>query len=494
LPVFPRNSSVLNASWGDFDKDGDLDLIVGGWWPGGAGQQQLLLRNDAGQFVNAGAQVGIQYSNIYVIDPIWVDYDNDGDLDLWMGAGGNDVNLLFRNDNGQFVEVTSTSGIEVQNDVASEWADVDNDGDLDLYVAEWLFSPFNEHHLFRNDGSGKFVDIAPALGLNVIVDAPSLNWGDYDNDGDLDLLLAAGPQAQAAQQTSRGGPDGLMKVAIDTVSRLYRNELANTGVLKFTEVGFDVGLKKAEFDTRAALWGDYNNDGFLDLLMAGSSPENVAVLRNTPNPNHWVTIKLVGLGPPTGSNRDGIGARVRAVAGNLKQIREVSGGGPGRFSCPTIWQHFGFGSATKIDTLIVWWPRGKVDVVTNLPVDKFYTFREGTGVTGISEGAPKSIPAQFSLEQNYPNPFNPTTTIRFSLPQRGFATLKVFDVLGREVATLVNEWREAGTYDVQFDIHHSSRQVGNIFPSGVYFYRLTVTPIVANSPSYVQTRKMTLVK
>jgi len=75
-----------------------------------------------------------------------------------------------------------------------------------------------------------------------------------------------------------------------------------------------------------------------------------------------------------------------------------------------------------------------------------------------------AIPTSYSLSQNYPNPFNPTTNVQFSIIKVQFVTLKVFDMLGKEVATLVNETLEPGTYETTFD--------GSQFPSGVYFAKL----------------------
>jgi hypothetical protein len=85
-------------------------------------------------------------------------------------------------------------------------------------------------------------------------------------------------------------------------------------------------------------------------------------------------------------------------------------------------------------------------------------------------------PMTFSLQQNYPNPFNPSTTIRFSLPQREFVTLEVFDVLGRRVALLVNEWKDAGNHSITFDTRHSTF---DIVSSGVYYYRIAAGNVVA---------------
>jgi len=85
-----------------------------------------------------------------------------------------------------------------------------------------------------------------------------------------------------------------------------------------------------------------------------------------------------------------------------------------------------------------------------------------------------AAPKTFSLEQNYPNPFNPTTTISYRLSANSFTTLKVYDALGREVATLVNEQQEAGSYSVKFSAEGGSASGGNVsnLASGIYFYRL----------------------
>ena len=89
------------------------------------------------------------------------------------------------------------------------------------------------------------------------------------------------------------------------------------------------------------------------------------------------------------------------------------------------------------------------------------------------------IPDEFALMQNYPNPFNPSTTIRYSIPEASFATVKVYDMLGKEVATLVNEEQSAGNYEVDFNAAGLS--------SGMYFYKL-------QTDNFVETKKMLLLK
>ena len=89
------------------------------------------------------------------------------------------------------------------------------------------------------------------------------------------------------------------------------------------------------------------------------------------------------------------------------------------------------------------------------------------------------IPNSYSLSQNYPNPFNPTTKINFALPKQGLVTLKIYDVLGREVRTLVNEVKSAGQFSVDFSASE--------FSSGVYFYKL-------ESGTFSETKRMMLIK
>ena len=96
------------------------------------------------------------------------------------------------------------------------------------------------------------------------------------------------------------------------------------------------------------------------------------------------------------------------------------------------------------------------------------------------------IPATYSLNQNYPNPFNPTTVISFQLTIAGQTTLKVYDILGKEVATLVNEKLNPGTYGVSFD--------GSNYSSGVYFYKLAIVDPLRRTDNFVETKKMILNK
>ncbi|MBI3124102.1 MAG: T9SS type A sorting domain-containing protein [Ignavibacteriales bacterium] len=107
--------------------------------------------------------------------------------------------------------------------------------------------------------------------------------------------------------------------------------------------------------------------------------------------------------------------------------------------------------------------------------DRIYKFtKTGSGIEKLDE-----IPTGYDLSQNYPNPFNPTTNIKFSIPEQGFVSLKVYNTLGQEVATLVNEVKSSGSYQVDFNASNLS--------SGIYIYKL-------NTGKVSLSKKMLLVK
>jgi hypothetical protein len=103
--------------------------------------------------------------------------------------------------------------------------------------------------------------------------------------------------------------------------------------------------------------------------------------------------------------------------------------------------------------------------------------------TSVREFPVNELPSNFSLEQNYPNPFNPSTKIKYSVSQSSNVVIKVFDILGNEIETLVNEEKPVGTYEVTW---YAESAVGGL-PTGVYFYQL-------KAGNYISTKKMILLK
>ena len=239
--LFAAGGSFTNA-WGDYDGDGDADLFVGF-----NGTPNRLYRNDAGQFVDVAATVGVADARA-TRAAAWGDYDADGDPDLLLGftAGAGGVLRLYRNDGGRFVDVTRDIGLRTDSGAVRQpaFVDVDGDGDLDLYVA----LRDKPNLLFRND-RGHFTDIAASLGLADPRKSVGGVWFDMDDDGDLDLY--------------QGNMDG-------DANALWRNDGAH-----FVDIAVEAGVAwggrtpndKANGTVRSCV-ADVNNDGRLDLLTA----------------------------------------------------------------------------------------------------------------------------------------------------------------------------------------------------------------------------------
>ena len=200
------------------------------------------------------------------------------------------------------------------------------------------------------------------------------------------------------------------------------------------------------------------------LFSNAQEPDN-GIYRSTDNGDTWQQLAFPG--QATGLNPYSIDANGNLyigvpTAGHL--YRSTDNGG--------TWQEYDSGiTGTPLGTLISMTGYGYAASNSGF-------FRSTSLLTGL-EPLPGNLPAGFELAQNYPNPFNPTTTIGFRIPDYGFVSLKVYDITGREVATLVGENLTAGNYKYTWDAKEAA--------SGVYYYRLSVG-------SEVQTRKMMLVK
>ena len=240
------------GAWGDYDGDGDPDLYVG--YPATAGAPNRLYRNDGGSFSDVAPGLGVDLVGTSR-QPSWVDYDGDGDLDLFV-ALRDQPNRMFRNDGApgdsapvaggapawSFTDVTAESGLgDPRRTVGVAWFDYDRDGDLDVHVSN---QNGDEDAFYRNDGDGTFVDVAPALGMNhpgrgTEYGSVAAAVTDYDNDGDLDLFVAT------------YGPDILW---------------SNNGDGTFTDVT-DPATLGVDYHSTSAVWGDADHNGLPDLVV-----------------------------------------------------------------------------------------------------------------------------------------------------------------------------------------------------------------------------------
>jgi hypothetical protein len=341
-----QTSSVV--AWGDFDRDGYLDCFIGNF----QNNPNSLYRNlGNGTFlkVTAGASVA---DSATAAGAAWVDYNKDGWPDLFVSNFQAGENLLYRNAGlAGFTKMTSVDAGSIITDAdragGCAWGDYDNDGYPDVYLTS-LSNPAQPGWLYHNNGDGTFTHVTdPKTGsiLTDVTKGAGCAWADYDNDGYLDLFVAR----------------------IGYRNLLYHNN--GDGTFTGVETGAPVEDNGAGINSWSVAWGDYNNDGFLDILVAnGGSAVAVAqpnsLYKNNGNANAWIKIRCEG----TASNRSGIGAKVRikaVIAGKeVWQLREISHGG-GWSSSPRE-AHFGLGDATNISTIRIEWPSGTVQTVENV--------------------------------------------------------------------------------------------------------------------------------
>jgi len=366
------SQSAWNMNMVDFDRDGLLDLYLVG------GLSLPVLTNHVYRNLDGRSFVAVPRSDMGDLlkrAPAWdwaswADYDDDGSLDVFAASVTNYTRCqMYRNDgSGRFVSVTNQVTLDAINSLSAAWGDYDNDGRVDLCVCAFAWSDFSgwTSFIYRNLGSGQFE--RASIGLNLGAGSIAA-WGDYDNDGFLDLLITK---------------------ARDRGCSLFRNNGNST----FTRMTNGPIVTNAPLNTWCftAAWFDYDNDGFLDAFVANgadSAPAAVGnyLYHNEGNANAWLKVKLVG----TVSNRDAVGAKVRAkatFAGATRwQRRDIAVG--------DLWSgnnnpiaHFGLADATNVETLRVEWPSGQVTELHNVAVRQSLTITEAPGLraTVLAQG------------------------------------------------------------------------------------------------------------
>ena len=350
-------------AWADFDRDGDLDAYADG----------ILYRNDGSDiFTDVTGAAGINPSG-YLLSATWADTDNDLWPDLYItNNSGNDY-LYHNNGNGTFSDVTSAAGINNGGSGhGATWGDYDNDGDLDLFVA----NNNNEYSvLFRNNGDGTFTNVSEAAGLHDRQgNGTGANWLDYDLDGWLDVFV----------------------VNRDDRNRLYHNNGNGT----FTDYGSAIGAAYNQ-DSDGSAVGDYDNDGDPDIFVVSgtwnwSNTPSRLLQNNLDHTNrHWLKVRLEGIL----SNHTGIGARVVVYTDGPLQTRLIAGS-TGYMSQDAPEALFGLGNYTGIVGVIVYWPSGVMDV-RNVAVDQTIVIAESTpyfhdlGLTSVLPAGERPINIAF---------------------------------------------------------------------------------------------------
>lgn len=363
--------NARSVSFVDCDNDGLLDIFVSNYdleanvdfdRDDNPGQGSVLYRNNGDlTFTDVTEAAGIGRTGL-AFAQTFTDYDNDGDQDLVLVHDVGRI-VLFQNDGRcHFRDVSKEAGFtQTGSWMGVTSGDYDNDGDMDLFVtnvgpAMAMFVPQFPgriqnpmHALYRNNGDGTFVEVARQAGVADAGFGWGCEFGDVDNDGFLDLYLVTNYFFMGVG--NQGGPSLYGRLPEGGVggedSFLFLSNRDGT----FRNVTREAGISNP-FDARGATLADFDGDGFLDVFVANERGP-LKVYRNQRNGNHWLKVRLQG----TRGNRDAIGARVRVVADGSAQIREVSGGSSYK-SQQSFELQFGLGRRRHVDLVEVLFPGG----------------------------------------------------------------------------------------------------------------------------------------
>ena len=377
FPSYPSQ----NSAWGDYDNDGDLDLYACNEsepdddfdttsfkYP-----SQLFQNNGDETFTDISGKANVKNFG-YCKGSSWGDYDNDGDLDLYISNFASENRLYKNNGNGTFTDIAKD--LKIQHPISSftTWFwDYNNDGWLDIFVAGYgsdvkdVASSYLgiEHNgtsmkLYKNDQSGGFIDITENANLNNIHLTMAANYGDFNNDGWLDIYLGT----------------GYPSYDVITPNIAYLNNQGND----FIDVTFELGLGQLH-KGHGISFGDIDRDGDQDIFtqIGGFYPGDGFynfLYKNHHKENNWISIKLQG----SNSNSQGIGTRIKVITltknNTLEEIYSTVSSG-GSFGASTFEQHIGIGSSKEIKEIHINWPASsKLQIFKNVPINRSILIEE----------------------------------------------------------------------------------------------------------------------
>jgi enediyne biosynthesis protein E4 len=401
-----EKAGLLHAGirWGagctfvDYDRNGFLDLCVSNYlefdmnkvpkpgesaycnWKGipvncgprglPPGSVNLYHNNGDGTFTDVSVKSGVSKAKgSYCMTTVAADFDNDGWTDIYVACDSTPSFLLKNNHDSTFTDIGLESGVALNEDGMEQAGmglgigDYNLDGNLDILKTHFAD---DTAVLYRNDGKGNFEDVTNSAGLGV--ETRFISWGagifDLDNDGYPDLFWVTGSVYPEIEKTLPNYPFRSPRIVFRNLKNGKFEELLD-------QAGPGVAAAHA---SRGCAFGDFDNDGDLDVLVMNLN-EPPSLLRNDmKGDNHWVKVKLVG----TKSNRTAIGARVTARYGGNVQVQEVLSQAS-FYSANDLRLHFGLGPAQKVD-LDIRWPNGGTERIANVPEDRLVVIREGAGI------------------------------------------------------------------------------------------------------------------
>lgn len=369
-------SFSTGVCFGDFNADGFPDAYIGNYFHEFKGELNeindativnanstakghLLINKNGQSFENVYKEYGLDHRG-FGFGGLFTDFDNDGDLDILVNHDFGykaKPNYLLQNNypKATFDYVGKELDMDLRiNAMTSAVGDYDNNGLLDYFITNIRFN-----HFMVNQGIGKpFINQSKELGTKLFKISWGANFADFDQDGDLDLFVA----------------NGDLNPNCTPMNNFY---FQNEGG-QFKELGSQVGLNDYGLG-RGSVVFDIENDGDLDILVVNQTPvlaypvpSKTLLYRNDSTAGNWVQISLEGVQATT----RGLGARIKVVSGETSMIREIDGGGSSHLSQNSTLAHFGLGAATSIDSLLVTWPGGNQQILTNQPANQLIQIRE----------------------------------------------------------------------------------------------------------------------